>query len=386
MKRILIISMEYPPQIGGIATYVHDLAGALDGENVIVLAPGGRDKFSSEGKKKEWDSAQPYNIFRKKFLYPKFIWPRWLRLFFHVRKIVKKYGVEMVFVQHMLPVGYVAVLIKKFNKVPFLLFSHGTDLVAGTKTRWKKSMVVKISHQAEQIIFNSSSLRNRFLAVLPQFEDKSTILYPCPEPKFLERPSSSEIENLRSTYALEGKQILLTISRITDGKGFPHLIEAMPRILAQYPHLVWFIAGGGDKKEEVVKLIQKNNLQNIVRYIGEIPHDDLRKYYYLADLFVLLTHPDNGKEEGLGLVFLEAAATGVPVVAGRSGGVEEAVIHGRTGLVVDTMNKTEVVNAILDLLKNKDKAHTLGAAAKLRIQRDFLWEVQLKQLSRWINN
>jgi phosphatidylinositol alpha-1,6-mannosyltransferase len=377
MKKTLIITLEYPPTIGGIATYVHDLANALDPKKTIVLAPPHPDQDV-------WDSQQKYMVIRKHMFSPKFVWPRWIRLLRIVNKISKQEGIELIMIHHVLPAGYASVRMKR-KGIPFLLFSHGTDLVAGTATRWKKRMVIRVSAAAEQIIFNSKSLKKRFLDVLPEFEKKSTVVYPCPEPDFFVPPPQEDIDHLKNMYALEGKQTILSVSRIVEGKGFPHLVRMMPEILKRAPHLVWLIIGDGSKKELLMQLIQKYSLQNVVRFIGEIPHADLKKYYYLADLFVLLTHPDEGREEGLGLVFLEAAATGLPVVAGRSGGVEEAVIDGETGLVMNLNNEIrEIPDAIVALLNNKEKSLDLGRQAQERIQRDFQWPVQLEHLRPWL--
>ncbi len=371
--------MEFPPQIGGISTYVHDLAAALERGRVIVLAPPKRESDL-------WDKWQIYKTIRKPFLYPVFIWPRWLRLFFEVRRIVKQEKIELLMIHHVLPVGYVGLLIKKLFGIPFLLFSHGTDLVAGTETRWKRAMVMMVSRASEQIIFNSESLKARFLRVLPAFENKSLVMYPCPEREFMIEPKAEDVETLRDTYALHGKQVILTVSRLTEGKGFPHLIRMMPEILKKNPNLVWMIIGDGEKREEIIEQIQENYLQNIVRYVGEVPHHQLRAFYHLADLFVLLTHPDEGKEEGLGLVFLEAAAAGVPVVAGRSGGVEEAVLNGKTGVVVDLFHGHEaIVDTVASLLADQKTRTLFGENAQQRIGKEFIWDVQLGKLSQWIN-
>lgn len=379
MKKTLIITMEFPPQIGGIATYIHDLAAALERGKVIVLAPPHRESDI-------WDKRQIYKTIRKPFLFPLLIWPRWIRLFFHVRKIIKHEQIELLMIHHVLPVGYIGILIKMFFRIPFLLFSHGTDLVAGTETRWKKSMVMMVSRHAEQIIFNSESLKARFLRVLPAFEAKSLVMYPCPEREFMMEPTKEELETLRDKYALHGKQVLLTVSRLTEGKGFPHLIRMMPEILKKNPNIVWMIIGDGEKREEIIEDIQKNFLQNIVRYVGEIPHRDLRAFYQLSDLFILLTHPDEGREEGLGLVFLEAAAAGIPVIAGRSGGVEEAVLDGVTGEVVDLYHGDQaVIDTVLSLLADREKRHMFGTNAQERILNDFQWDLQLEKLKDWIN-
>ncbi len=380
MKKTLIISLEYPPQIGGIATYVHDLANALDPASTIVLAPPMKDS-------QVWDEAQPYNIIRHEFYYPKFIWPRWLKLLKLVKKIVREQGIELIMLHHILPVGTVALHIFKSLGVPYIVFSHGTDMVAASSVPRKKKLATLIGQKSLQVIANSENLKMRLLEKFPALADKTSVLYPCPDADFMTPPAADEIETLKHIYALEGKQVILTISRFIEGKGFPHLLRVMPEILQQVPHLVWMIIGDGEdaKRDEILKEIQAQNLQNIVRFVGVVPHAELKKFYYLADLFVLLTHPDGGMEEGLGLVFLEAAAAARPVVAGRSGGVEEAVVNGQTGLVVDVLSQPEsIVEAIVSMIKNKESAQALGRAGQNRMRQEFNWSVQLEKLKPWI--
>lgn len=375
MKKTLIISLEYPPQVGGIATYVHQFASALPQDQVVVLAP------FVEGWK-EWDDAQPYTVVRKSFFFPKFVWPRWLLLYFHVRKLIKAHGIEQLHIHHMLPVGYIGWLLRK--KVSYLIFSHGTDMVLAVETKWKRRWTLKVLRSATQIFVNSNSLGHRFRDALPEVAAQVQVIYPCPDTALQTAPDPSVLDTLRSSLALEGKKILLTISRFDDGKGIPQLVRTVANLLPAHPNLVWILIGDGKKKDMIIELIQKYRLQNVVRYLGALPHEQLPPYYYLADVFALLTHPDGGKEEGLGLVFLEAAAAGLPIVAGKSGGVEEAVLHTQTGLVVNTYNQDEVQGAISKLLKDDAFADRLGQAAKARIESEFAWEHQLARIQTWM--
>lgn len=376
MKKILIITLEFPPTIGGIATYVHDLAASLQNNQVVVLAPEAKDA-------KDWDALQRYKIIRKKMLFSPFIWPRWIKLYFLVKNIVKTEKIDILMIHHALPVGYVGIILRK--RLPFLLFSHGTDIVAGSRTKWKKLMMAKVVESAEQIIFNSVSLRTRFLNMFPGYEEKSLTLYPCPEHIFFTPPDASAVESLRDKYALRGKQVLLTISRITAGKGFMHLVRMMPEILQKNPNLVWLIVGDGNQRTEMMKEIQQLYLQNIVRYVGQVPHADLPAFYAVADLFVLLTHPEGGTEEGLGLVFLEAGAAGLPIVAGKSGGVDEGVHHGETGYVFDVLTEQlEIMQAILALLADAKKRLDMGVKGKEFVRGKFDWKEELKKLDQWL--
>mgnify|MGYP001608196428 CR=1 FL=1 len=179
--------------------------------------------------------------------------------------------------------------------------------------------------------------------------------------------------------------MILTVSRLTEGKGFPHFLRLLPDVLKTQPNLVWLVVGDGPKKQYLFETARKNNLQNVVRFVGESNHEEVKKYFYVADLFVLLTHPDEGREEGMGLVFLEAAACGLPSVAGKSGGVGEAVFDGHTGAVVDIYRGDKsVISAIVGLLDDPIKLKTIGEQAKLRAQYDFKWDAQIAKLKNWL--
>jgi len=379
MKKILIATLEHPPYIGGIATYVDTLAQGLNTENnVVVWAP-------PHEKAVEFDATRNYKIIRKNMLGPKWLWPRWIMTCLRMRAICKKEQIDMLMIHHVLPMGYAARFVKKVLKVPFILFSHGTDVVAASRTGWKKRMARGIALTSDQIIANSESLARRMLRPFPELSDKVTVVYPCPETDYYTSPPEADIEAMKDRLALQGKKVILSIARIAEGKGFPHLAAVMLEVVKKNPNVVWIVIGDGPKKDELLEVINKNNLQNIVRYIGSVPHKDLKLFYYVADVFALLTHPDHGIEEGLGLVFLEAAATGLPTIAGRSGGVEEAVAHMQTGIVVDTYQHKQGIDAVLTLIENDDFAHKLGTEGQARVQANFNWDNQLKRLDQWIH-
>ena len=378
MKTTLIISLEYPPQVGGIATYVHALAQALPPENTIVLAP---PMVESEA----WDKAQTYRVIRAPFLYPTFVWPRWWRLWREVKKLIKQEKIERILLHHVLPVGYVAQLAARWYKIKFAVFSHGTDIALATRTKWKTKRLRQVLRRSDAVVFNSHSLMERAMAIVPEFRAKSGVIYPCPDEAFYSPPATIELEKIRAKFALEGKRVLLTVARLVDGKGFPHLIPILESVLKDNPNVVWIIIGSGPKTAEVVGLIQKHTLQNVVRFVGEVPHSELNIYYHLADVFALLTHPDKGQEEGLGLVFLEAAAAGLPVIAGKSGGVEEGVQNNVTGYIFEVYNqKAEISAAIVNLLRDPQLSERLGQAGQARMRTEFSWSHQLASLRAWL--
>lgn len=368
--KTLIIALEYPPQIGGVASYTYNLAKNMPSEDVIVYAPkiaGGAD-FD---KKNSWKvvRGKPYFLF---------FWPRWIKMFIEIWDLVAKEKIKMIYVHHALPAGYVAYLLKKFKQIPYIVFFHGTDLNLALKT--KKNKLKKVCLGAEKIVVNSNFLKNQFTKNFEDIKKEITVIYPCPASIFLDKVPEMELKKLKSQLALEGKSVIITVARMSEGKGYPHLIRLLPKILEKVPNLVWLIVGDGPKKNEIINAIQKNYLQNVTRFIGQIPYIELPKFYQVADMLVLLTHPDETVQEAWGTAFVEAAASGLPVIAGRSGGVEEAVQNMVTGLVVDVYQDMSIVSAITELLREKEYAKTMGEAGRERVIREFTWEKQLEKL------
>jgi phosphatidylinositol alpha-1,6-mannosyltransferase len=368
--KTLIITLEYPPQIGGVASYTYNLAKSMPSEDVVVYAPKLKG-WEEYDKKKTWKiiRANPYFSF---------LWPRWLRLFWQILDIVKQERIEQIYVHHALPCGYVAYMIKKLKHIPYTIFFHGTDLLTGVKN--KKNKLKKVCASADKIIVNSKFLQRQFEVNFEDLKKEIKVVYPCPDSIFLEKAPDAELKKIKSQLALEGKKVIITVARMSEGKGFPHLIRLLPKILEKVPNLVWLIIGDGPKKNEIIAAIQKNYLQNVTRFIGQVPYTQLPKYYQVSDALVLLTHPDETVQEAWGTSFVEAAASGIPSVAGRSGGVEEAVENLVTGLVVDIYQDQSIISAVADVLKESDYAQKMGAAGRERVVKEFTWQKQLEKL------
>ncbi len=372
IKKILIITLEFPPQIGGIATLVSSFASSLDPAKVIVLT----DKFQDAER---FDSVQNYKIIRRPLLFPAFIWPRWLRLVWYVWRLVKKEKIEKIIVHHTLPSGYAALLMKWFCRIPFFVFCHGTDVTVGTKTQWKSRLFSFVATRASLIVFSSLSLEDRFLSAFPNLKTPRLILYPSPNKIFLSETSTDQILKIKNNYGLLGKKVLLTVTRIVPGKGVLTLAKLLPYLLKNIPNLVWVVVGTGKELPRVEKEIQTLRLQNVVRFVGDVPQTELPLFYHAADVMGVLTHRFGQHEEGFGLVFLEAASCGIPVVAGQSGGVGEAVENGTTGLVVDTNNENEMREARARLDESKTQLLAYQKHNNIWIIKSYL-QIKMKLL------
>jgi phosphatidylinositol alpha-1,6-mannosyltransferase len=372
MKR-LMLTLEFPPQKGGIATYVYNLAKHVPPDEIVVCTPPTNEVLVD----KKFDSENDLKTFRKKS-YWLLVWPHWLRWLLAVWKIVKTEKIDVIHIHHVLPSGYIAVFFKKIFKVPYVVFLHGTDLRLALKNKQKVKKVSYILNNASKVVVNSAYLQNElkgnFKLTVPV-----EIIFPCPSDNFLSDVNYEKISKLRVNFGLEGKKVMISVGRLVKSKGHHQLLEYIPELLKSVPNLVWLVVGNGEESKSLVENVQKNNLQSVVRFLGEVSLDDLPDYYALANIFVLLTRPTERSVESFGTVFLEASAVGIPVVAGKCGGVEEAVQEGVTGYLVDSNSQNEVVTSIVKILTNPNLAVEMGRKGKEFVLAKFTWKKQIEK-------
>ncbi len=366
--KILIITKDFPPKVGGIPTYTFNIARHWPDSSANVLVLTANDRLA-----KDFDAKQQFKIIRSGF-------NRWLMLF-EIWQIIKQKNVDLIHLHGVYHQSWLAgYFIKKIIKIDYRLFLHSIDFNYLKKNNWRKNKILKLSVLAKEIVVNSQYLKDQFNRQFENFTKPIKIVYPCPSEHFFVEIAAGAIDDLRAKLALEGKKVMLTVARLAEGKGFPRLIHILPKVLAKVPNLVWIIIGDGPKRQLFIDLIAKNNLQNIIRYLGVVPNEDLLKYYKLADLFVLLTHPDAEAEEDWATVFMESSACGRSILAGQVGGVEEGVKHMRTGLIVDVNNEQAVTNNLIELLKNKEYAKQMGGQGREWVKENFRWEREIKKI------
>lgn len=346
MKKSLLITLEFPPTIGGIATYCNNLATYL-GTDVVVLQNG----------KKRTDTINGQKHYTRPLFFPKILWPRWVRGLCHIWRIARKENIETLLVHHILPVGTIAYILNILTKRPYIIFFHGTDIILTNERSTKRFLARRIIRRAKGCIVNSTFVGKQVVELEKSAEQKLHIVHPIPQTQFLAPRDEQKIQSLNDALALNGKTVMLTVSRIDEGKGFTHLTRILPKLLEQVPQLTWLVLGDGPKRASWWKQVENMGLQGVIRYIGAIPQSELPHYYDLADCFVLLTHTDDKRQEGAGTVFLEAMARNVPVIAGRTGGVPDIVHDNENGTLVDVYRGDDlIVKAIVESLTNTEKA------------------------------
>lgn len=372
MRKTLLITIDFPPQKGGVATYLSNVCHNLDREKIVVLANEHKDS-------EHFDHRQPYKIIRAKLFYPWF-WPAWLRTLRQTKKVIRREKIEQILISHILPMGYICLMLK----LPFIVSLHGYDVLAAQKTPWKKYWLLKILNRAKAIIVNSKFTENEVLK-LGITADKITIVYPCPNIK-PEDLIPAERQALKTELELHGKKVLLSVGRMVPRKGFDKVIEALPEVIEKIPNLVYLLVGNGKKYlDELEVLAIQNQVLDHVTICEDIPDTNLPSFYDMADVFIMPARQIGSDVEGFGIVYLEANSFGKPVIAGKSGGAGEAVIYGETGILVDPDNVSQIAKAIINLMTDQEYALKLGANGKARVADKFQWSKQVEKLKLLIN-
>jgi phosphatidylinositol alpha-1,6-mannosyltransferase len=189
-------------------------------------------------------------------------------------------------------------------------------------------------------------------------------------------PRSDGVE-IRSQLGLAEKKIIISVGRLVHRKGQDKLIEALPDVLQKIPHAHLLLVGEGPYRKHLEKLVQKFSLTKNVTFVGRILYDKLPIYLSAADLFAMPSRSRFfGLEvEGLGIVYLEASACGIPVVAGKSGGAPDAVLEGVTGVCVDGTDVSGIAMAVTDILGDAKRASYMGAAGRNWIVDNWRWDI-----------
>ncbi len=369
--KILHLTLEFPPQIGGIANYVINFAAHTPANETVVYAPFEKNAATV-------DSSLPFKVYRHKPYW--FLWPHWLRMLAQVYKIVKKEGVTKIYVHQVLPGGYIAAAIKKLLKIPYVLFFHGTDLDRALASNPKKKRLVSLVATADEVVVNSrfleDKLRKNIAVTCPV-----RVLFPAPADYFFNSIDPLSGRKLKAQLALQGKKVLLSVGRMVPGKGFATLARLLPRVLEEFPDVVWIAIGEGSERQKVLDTVTKTDVQHVCRFLGAVPSRDLPPLYQVADIFILLTGEGGVGEEGWGTVFAEAAASGIPVIAGKSGGTTEIVQDKKTGLLVNAGSDEEILTALRELLLTPEYAAGLGQAGKALVAGNLTWAKQLEKFS-----
>ena len=337
----LLLTLEFPPDIGGIANYYHQIVKSDCSIQVL--------HFKINKRRLSW----------LKFLLP-------------TRREIKKHKINCLQIGQILPIGYLGLIFKLTRHKRYLVYVHGLDILSSKLSKWKKFWIKVILRQARSIITNSNYVKDRALKKYKIDNKKLKTVYP----KIDLAAIGSVAEKLAPIERPSGVKIILSVGRLVERKGFDKVIEALNKLKIMNYELgimnwEYWIVGDGPDRAILTSLVKKYDLTDRVKFLGAVPSSQIYQYFKVSDVFIMPCREINGDIEGFGIVFLEAAAFKKPVIAGRSGGAPEAVVDGVTGLLVDPMSFEEISQALIKLLTDEELALKLGQQGYERVRREF---------------
>jgi phosphatidylinositol alpha-1,6-mannosyltransferase len=366
--RTLIVTNDFPPRVGGVQQYVWNVAANLPDERVAVVAPNWPGW-------REHDDTLSFPVER---LPTTFLWPSG-DLLRRVRIAAREHRAEVVLFGHGLPLA----LLGPRLGLPYVVATHGTEYWFAL-TPVLHDLLRRATSQANRVLAVSRFTGRVIRTAVPEHVPLSLLPPGVDAERF--RPDTGAADEIRRRHGVPAdRPLVVCVSRLVERKGQDVLIRAMPAIRRREPDAVLLVVGGGSDRPRLESMAAAAPAGSVV-FAGEVSDADLPAYHAAADVFAMPCRSRlAGLEvEGFGIVFLEAAAAGRPVVAGDSGGAAEAVVDGETGLVVDGRHEGAVAEAVGALLADPRRGDAMGKAGRARVERLFTWPRLTDRLARWL--
>jgi phosphatidyl-myo-inositol dimannoside synthase len=378
LQRILIPAYDFKPLLGGVANYVHELAVQFSRRarvHVVSRKLPGMEEF---------DRDLPYEITRIGVPYSAvFATPLFARV---LREAIRREPPDAILCPMWLPDGASARWALGGTPIPYFVAAHGTEVFRdfatlrnSVRTVLARGLKRRVFQQAAKVFPVSAYTGRAVLEETGADPERVVVVHNGVNPTTFRKTAVSPGEESR--YRPNGERLLLTVTRLYPYKGVDRMLEALPAIAAAVPDVRYLIVGEGPDLARLQRLAAGLGLQERVSFLGRRTVDEIVSLYNLADLFVLLTREDPPDVEGFGLVFLEAAACGLPSVGGRSGGIPEAIEDGRSGWLVDPRDPRAIASTIIDLLGSPERRR-VAAAYCLRTAPERTWERAAEKIMR----
>jgi phosphatidylinositol alpha-1,6-mannosyltransferase len=371
MTRVLLVTNDFPPRRGGIQSYLQELADQLtqNGSHALtVYAP----KWKGS---QDYDRAAAYEVVR----HPGTLMLPVSPVADRMRRLIAEHDIETVWFGAAAPLALLAGHARRAGAARVIASTHGHE-VGWSMLPVARTALRRIGNSSDVVTFVSRYTRRRFAGAFGPAAAMEHLPPGVNTDRFAPDPVARA--ELRARYRLGGRPVIVCVSRLVPRKGQDTLIRAMPAIRRRIDGAALVIVGGGPYRSSLHRLAQRQGVADHVVFAGGVPGAELHAHHALADVFAMpcRTRGAGLDVEGLGIVYLEASATGVPVVAGRSGGAPETVRDGETGLVVDGWDVSQIASAVGDILVDPDRAARMGAAGRRWVVDNWQWSTQAARL------
>ena len=371
---VLFVTNDFGPRAGGIETFVIGLIERRPFGQTIVYTSA---QSGSEEHDNAWKSDFGVTVIRDraKILLPT---PRVAR---NLARIIKESNIQVAAFGAAAPLGLLSASMKKAGIRKTVALTHGHEVwwakvfpfnLALRRIGTTVDSLTFLGEFTQQAI--SHSLSKAAGAQMVKIAPGIDVDHFIPQ----------DASQLRRELKLENKRVIVSVGRLVHRKGQDHLIQSLPEILKSVPDAHVLMVGQGPYLSHLKKLVARHNVAEHVSFIGRIQYAQLPQYICAGDVFAMPSRSRFfGLEvEGLGIVYLEASACGLPVIAGSSGGAPDAVLNGVTGFVVDGQNNQEIAAAAIRLLSDIDGAKKMGAAGREWIIENWRWEIWSQRFNK----
>jgi phosphatidylinositol alpha-1,6-mannosyltransferase len=369
----LFVTNDFGPRAGGIETFIHGLIERLPNGSVIVYTSqqGNTDAFDAK-----WLADFGVKVIRdkSKMLLPT---PRVIK---SVRTLIREYLPKAVVFGAAAPLA----LMGKFLNVPRkIAITHGHEIWWAKVPPFNLAMRV-IGNSVDHLTYLGSYTKSQIEKPLTKRARTAMVqIAPGIDTDFFKPLDAT---SLRAQLKLTEKEVIVSIGRLVPRKGQDQLIKALPEVLKSHPNAHLLFVGAGSYRKALDNLIADRSLERNVTFTGRVQYKDLPKYICAGDIFAMPSRSRMAglEVEGLGIVYLEASACGLPVLAGDSGGAPDAVAPGITGLVVNGRNTKEIAAGLIKLLESERK--TLGDAGRTWAIANWDWQIWASRFIKLVNS
>nr|WP_030500154.1 glycosyltransferase family 4 protein [Micromonospora purpureochromogenes] len=369
MSRTLLITNDFPPRPGGIQSFVHNLAVRQPPGSVVVYASSwrGAEKF---------DADQPFEVVRERtrVLLPTPLIAR------RAARLARAYDCDTVWFGAAAPLGLLAAGLRRRSGIRrAVALTHGHE-VGWAALPGARSALRRIGRGVDVTTYLGEYTRTRLARVLDGLTELRRLAPGVDVDTYHPDVDGTKV---RERLGLADRPVVVCVSRLVPRKGQDMLIRALPEIRRRVPGAALLVVGGGPYRSTLEKLARQSGLEQDVVFTGSVPSADLPAHYAAGDVYAMPCRTRNrGLDvEGLGIVYLEAGAAGLPVVAGDSGGAPDAVRDGETGYVVGGRDVAQLADRVATLLADRDLARQFGAAGRAWVEREWRWETQAQRMA-----
>ncbi|MFD5572489.1 glycosyltransferase family 4 protein [Streptomyces cadmiisoli] len=376
MRKTLIVTNDFPPRPGGIQAFLHNMALRLDPERLVVYASTWKRGREGVEATAAFDAEQPFTVVRDRttMLLPT---PAATR---RAVELLRTHGCTSVWFGAAAPLGLMAPALRRAGAERLVATTHGHE-AGWAQLPAARQLLGRIGESTDTLTYLGEYTRSRIATALSaDAAARMRQLPPGVDEKTFHPDSGGD--RVRARLGLTDRPVVVCVSRLVPRKGQDTLILAMPRILAEEPDAVLLIVGGGPYEKELRRLARETRVQDSVVFTGAVPWSELPAHYGAGDVFAMPCRTRRGglDVEGLGIVYLEASATGLPVVAGDSGGAPDAVLDGETGWVVRGGSVEDTADRIVALLADPELRSRMGERGRRWVEEKWRWDLLAERL------